>query len=80
MKTPIDTVQHKIFAGSNFFRFLRFFQRLQTKYSQTYIRYTKIQYYEIVSVKSQLVSFIQKQQNTGLLLENTVCNSITRTQ
>ena len=30
----------------------------------------KIQYYEIVSVQSQLVSFIQKQRNSGLLLEN----------
>ena len=29
-----------------------------------------MQYYEIVSVQSQLVSFIQKQRNTGLLLEN----------
>ena len=32
-----------------------------------------MQYYEIVSVQSQLVSFIQKQQNAGSLFENMYC-------
>ena len=49
-----------------------FFSRknlLQSKFSLTYIGYTKIQYWEIVSVQSQVVSFIQKQRKTGLLFE-----------
>ena len=51
-----------------------FFSRknlLQSKFSLTYIGYTKIQYWEIVSVQSQVVSFIQKQRKTGLLFKKT---------
>ena len=47
-----------------------------------WIRYTKMQYYEIVSVESQLVSFIQKQNgiHERLLFKIKICISIAHTQ
>ena len=60
-----DTVRHEIFAGSNFVIFLAICKKkltqtfsrknlLPSKYTLTKICYTKIQYYEIVSVQLQL--------------------------
>ena len=55
---PVNKNYHKHFSRKNL---------LQSKYSLTWIRYTKIYYSEIVPFQSQLV---KKKRNTGLLFEN----------